>query len=54
MEALANYSALLEVESENPEQAKAILEFYRRGLETPAPGGSLREKMQGQSRWAYA
>jgi hypothetical protein len=47
MEALANYSALLELESENPEQAKAILEFYRRGLETPAPGGSLPRKDAG-------
>jgi hypothetical protein len=41
MEALANYSALLEVEAENPAQAKAILEFYRKSLGAPAAGSSL-------------
>jgi len=43
MEALANYSALLEVESET-RAGQSHLEFYRRGLETPAPGGSASAK----------
>jgi hypothetical protein len=38
MEALANYCALLEIESHSPENAKAIMEFYRHGLLTPAAG----------------
>ncbi len=36
MEALANYSALLEMEAATPQDARDILDFYREELETPA------------------
>jgi len=47
MEALANYSALLELEADNPAQAKSLLAYYRKGLETPSVGGDLPRKEAG-------
>ena len=47
MEALANYCALLEIEARSPEEAKAILSFYRKGLQTPAAGQTKPRKDAG-------
>jgi hypothetical protein len=47
MEALANYSALLELEVENPDQVKSIMAYYHKGLETPHSGGDLPRKDAG-------
>jgi Peptidase family M1 domain len=47
MEALANYSALLELEAEDPGQAKSIMDYYRKGLETPHSGAYLPRKDAG-------
>lgn len=44
MEALANYSALLEIEARSPVEAKDVLDFYRNGLVTP-PKGESKPKM---------
>ncbi|MCU1287185.1 MAG: peptidase rane alanine aminopeptidase [Acidobacteriales bacterium] len=47
MEALANYSALLELEAENPEAAKVLMEYYRRELLTPSRAGTRPRKEAG-------
>jgi hypothetical protein len=47
MEALANYSALLEMEATTPQDAKDILDFYREELETPARGETTARKEAG-------
>jgi hypothetical protein len=47
MEALANYSAFLELEADNPAQAKSLMAYYRKALETPSAGGDLPRKEAG-------
>lgn len=47
MEAMANYCALLEIESHSPEEAKALLEFYRKRLLTPSADATKPRKDAG-------
>lgn len=47
MEALANYCAMLEIEQRSPQEFRAILEFYRKALQTPAPGQTQPRKNAG-------
>lgn len=47
MEALSNYSALLQIEETSPQDAKDILDFYRAELETPATGETKPRKEAG-------
>jgi hypothetical protein len=42
MEALANYSALMKIESEHPDQFKVVMESYRENLQKPDSPSSSR------------
>jgi hypothetical protein len=46
MEGLANYSALMQLEVENPQEAKSLMSYYRKELEASS-GGDLPKKEAG-------